>query len=166
MPNRRWTDMLLWMISLEILLVPAVRANNRSIYFTRSHYDLWCQENVQSHSLFLYPDRTPIGIRSTPSMISVVYHLINDHHGLFQTYGQRLGDFHFLSLNITRPWEINREYQHRFVLNVRASIRTTDGKHRTDHTEVRTRRHDKTSTLSYLPDSSARRRCQRQRRRL
>ena len=136
MPNCRLADMLLWMMSVQILLVQASQAENRSTYFTRLHYDLWCQENVQSNSLFLYPDRTPIGIRSTPSMISVSYYLIDDHHGLFQAHGQRLGDFYFLTLNITRPWEINREYQHRFVLNVRASIRTTDD-NRTDHTEVR-----------------------------
>lgn len=106
--------------------------------FTQSLYELWCQENVRSNAWFLYPHRTPMGIQSTQNETSVIYHLVDDRHsGLFSVHSKRLAVFHFLLLNITRPLEINREYQDMYVLRVQATLTTPNQPTLVEQTEVR-----------------------------
>ena len=133
------------MSSLTIITIIILRfsstivvADRPSNCFTQSVYQVWCQENLLSNSLFLYPHRTPIGIRSAKNDTSVTYHLIDDQHfGLFTVRSQRVADFHFLLLNITRPLEINREYQDIYVLHIRAKIVTPNEKTLVEQTEVK-----------------------------
>ena len=118
-----------------IILVNAVENSTR--FFSKSSYDLWCQENLLSNSLFLYPDAIPIGIRRTSTIKSVNYQLIDDTaNGLFQVKSRRLADFYFLLLNITRPLDINREYQHLYQLVIQANIISHDG-NQTEQVQVK-----------------------------
>lgn len=123
-------------ISILSTLLILITADNRTSFFTKSNYDLWCQENTLSHSIFLYPDRIPLGIYRTSNIKSVSYQLINDdNNGLFQIKTRRLADFYFLILNITRPFDINREYQDVYTLRIQANIITTED-NQTEQTEV------------------------------
>ena len=138
------------MSSLHILILYTILINiiveNKNIYFTQSTYDIWCQENILSNSLFLYPNRIPIGIYRTSNIKSVVYHLIDDNNsGLFYVKTKRLADFYFFILNITRPLDINREYQDIYILHVQANINTIDGNY-TEQTRVRD------FCIRYVPD--------------
>ncbi|CAF5195351.1 unnamed protein product, partial [Rotaria magnacalcarata] len=103
--------------------------DNTNIYFTQSIYDIWCQENILSNSLVLYPNRIRAGIYHTSNIKSVVYNLIDDddNNSLFSIKTKRLVDFYFFILNITRPFDINREYQNLYVLHLQATIITIDG---------------------------------------
>jgi hypothetical protein len=124
-------------ISILCTLLTIIIADNRTLYFTKSNYDLWCQENILSNSLFLYPNRIPIGIYRTSNIKSVSYHLLDDNNnGLFQLKSRRLADFYFLIINITRPFDINREYQDVYTLRIQANIITTQ-ENLTEQTEVR-----------------------------
>lgn len=124
-------------ISILYTLLTIIIADNTTFYFTKSNYELWCQENIQSNSLFLYPNRIPLGIHRTSNIKSVTYHLIDDsHNGLFQIKTKRLADFYFLIINITRPFDINREYQDVYTLRIEANIITTQ-ENQTEQTEVR-----------------------------
>jgi hypothetical protein len=124
-------------ISIVCTLLTIIIADNRTFYFTKSNYDLWCQENILLNSLFLYPNRIPIGIYRTSNIKSVTYHLIDDtNNGLFQLKTRRLADFYFLIINITRPFDINREYQDVYTLRIQANIITTQ-ENQTEQTEVR-----------------------------
>jgi hypothetical protein len=112
-------------------------ADNKNIYFTQSNYDIWCQENILSNSLFLYPHHIPIGIYHTLNIKSVEYHLIDDrNNGLFSVNTKYLADFYFFILNVTRPLDINREYQDIYILNIQANIITNHGNH-TEQAKVR-----------------------------
>ena len=123
-------------ISILCTLLILITADNRTSLFTKSNYELWCQENTLAHSIFLYPDRVPLGIFRTSNIKSVSYQLINDdNNGLFQIKTRRLADFYFLILNITRPFDINREYQDVYTLRIQANIITTED-NRTEQTEV------------------------------
>ncbi|CAF4110769.1 unnamed protein product, partial [Rotaria sordida] len=123
------------MSSLRILILYIILTikiiDNKNIYFTQSTYDIWCQENILSNSLFLYPNRIRAGIYHTSNIKSVVYHLIDDddnnNNGLFHVKTKHLADFYFFILNITRPFDINREYQNIYILHIQANIITTDG---------------------------------------
>ncbi|CAF2889766.1 unnamed protein product [Rotaria sp. Silwood2] len=123
------------MSSLRILILYIILIiriiDNKNIYFTQSTYDIWCQENILSNSLFLYPNRIRAGIYHTSNIKSVVYDLIDDnnnnHNGLFYVKTKRIADFYFFILNITRPFDINREYQDIYVLHIQANIITTNG---------------------------------------
>ena len=124
-------------ISILYTLLTIIIADKRTVYFTSSNYDLWCQENTLSNSLFLYPERIPIGIFRTSNIKSVTYDLLDDENNdLFQINTRRLADFYFLILNITRPFDINREYQDVYTLRIRANIITTQ-ENQTEQTEVR-----------------------------
>lgn len=124
-------------ISILCTLLILITADNRTSFFTKSNYDLWCQENTLSNAIFLYPDRTPIGIVRTSNIKSVSYQLIgDDNNGLFQIKTRRLADFYFLILNITRPFDINREYQDVYTLRIQANIITTE-ENQTEQTEVK-----------------------------
>jgi hypothetical protein len=124
-------------ISILWTLLTIIIADNKTFYFTKSNYELWCQENILSNSLFLYPNRIPIGIYRTSNIKSVTYHLIDDtNNGLFQIKTRRLADFYFLILNITRPFDINREYQDVYTLRIQANILTTQ-ENQTEQAEVR-----------------------------
>lgn len=126
-------------ISILCTLLILITADNRTSFFTKSNYDLWCQENTLSNAIFLYPDRIPIGIFRTSNIKSVSYQLINDdNNGLFQIKTRRLADFYFLILNITRPFDINREYQDVYTLRIQANIITID-ENQTEQTEVSNR---------------------------
>ncbi|CAF0721029.1 unnamed protein product [Adineta ricciae] len=106
-----------------ILIVRITEQKN--IYFTQSIYDLWCQENILSNSLLLYPNAIPIGISHTSNIKSVQYELIdNPLSDLFSVRTKFIGDFYFFLLNITRPLEINREYQNVYNLHIQATIIT------------------------------------------
>ncbi|UJR21665.1 hypothetical protein I4U23_024742 [Adineta vaga] len=97
----------------------------KNIYFTQSIYDLWCQENILSNSLLLYPNQIPIGISHTSNIKSIDYELIdNNHFNLFSVHTKYIGDFYFFILNITRSLEINREYQDIYILHIQAKIST------------------------------------------
>jgi len=124
-------------ISILCILLTIIFADNKTFYFTKSNYELWCQENILSNSLFLYLNRIPIGIYRTSNIKSVTYHLIDDNNnGLFQIKSKRLADFYFLIINITRPFDINREYQDVYTLRIQANIiRTQDNQ--SEQTEVR-----------------------------
>jgi len=126
------------MSSLHILiLLTFIIVDIKSIYFTQSTYDIWCQENILSNSLLLYPDRIPIGIYRTSNIKSVVYHLIDDYNnGLFHVKTKHLADFYFFILNITRPLDINREYQDIYILHIQANINTIQGNY-TEQARVR-----------------------------
>jgi hypothetical protein len=131
------------MSSLHILILyiilTIIIADNKNIYFTQSTYDIWCQENVLSNSLFLYPNRIPVGIYRESNIKSVEYHLIDDNNnnnGLFYVKTKRLVDFYFFILNITRPIDINREYQDIYLLRIQANIITNQG-NVTEQAEVR-----------------------------
>ncbi|CAF1545949.1 unnamed protein product [Rotaria magnacalcarata] len=121
------------MSSLPILLFYIILTgriiDNTNIYFTQSIYDIWCQENILSNSLVLYPNRIRAGIYHTSNIKSVVYNLIDDddNNSLFSIKTKRLVDFYFFILNITRPFDINREYQNLYVLHLQATIITIDG---------------------------------------
>jgi hypothetical protein len=120
------------MSSLHILILYTILtiiiADKKNIYFTQSTYDIWCQENILSNSLFLYPNRIPIGIYHRSNIRSVIYHLIDDNNnGLFYVKTKRLEDFYFFILNITRPLDINREYQDIYLLHIQANIITNQG---------------------------------------
>ncbi|CAF3290402.1 unnamed protein product [Rotaria socialis] len=122
---------------LFTLLTIIIADNNKTFYFTKSNYELWCQENILSNSLFLYPNRIPIGILRTSNIKSVTYHLLDDtNNGLFQIKTKRLADFYFLIINITRPFDINREYQDVYTLHIEAQIITTQ-ENQTEQTEIR-----------------------------
>ncbi|CAF4638938.1 unnamed protein product, partial [Rotaria sp. Silwood1] len=124
-------------ISILFTLLTIIIADNKTFYFTKSNYELWCQENILSNSLFLYPNRIPIGIYRTSNIKSVTYYLIDDNNnGLFQIKTKRLADFYFLIINITRPFDINREYQDVYTLRIEANIVTTQ-ENLTEQTEVR-----------------------------
>ncbi|CAF2574012.1 unnamed protein product [Rotaria sp. Silwood2] len=124
-------------ISILFTLLTIIIADNKTFYFTKSNYELWCQENILSNSLFLYPNRIPIGIYRTLNIKSVTYYLIDDNNnGLFQIKTKRLADFYFLLINITRPFDINREYQDVYTLRIEANIITTQ-ENLTEQTEVR-----------------------------
>jgi hypothetical protein len=121
---------------LYTLLTIIIADNNKTSYFTKSIYELWCQENILSNSLFLYPNPIPIGIYRTSNIKSVTYYLIDDNNnGLFQIKTRRIADFYFLIINITRPFDINREYQDVYTLHIQANIHTIQQNH-TDHAEV------------------------------
>lgn len=112
-------------------------ADNRTFYFTSPTYELWCQENILASSLLVYSDRTPIGIPRTASIKSVTYQLIDDsNNGLFDVKSKRLADFYFLLINVTRPFDINREYQDVYTLRIQANIVTTQ-ENQSEQTEVR-----------------------------
>jgi hypothetical protein len=120
------------MSALRILIVyiilTIIIVENKNIYFTQSNYEIWCQENILSNSLFLYSNRIPAGIYRRSNIKSVVYHLIDENnHGLFDVQTKRLADFYFFILNITRPLDINREYQDIYRLNIQAKIITNQG---------------------------------------
>jgi hypothetical protein len=141
-------------ISILCTLLTIIIADNRTFYFTKSNYDLWCQENILSNSLFVYPNRIPIGIYRTSNIKSVSYHLIDDNNnGLFQLKSRRLADFYFLIINITRPFDINREYQDVYTLRIQANIITTH-ENLTEQTEVRVLFDHSYKTL-FLIDSSS-----------
>ncbi|CAF3595684.1 unnamed protein product [Adineta steineri] len=125
-------------ISILCTLLTIIFAdNNKTFYFTKSNYDLWCQENILSNSLFLYSNRIPIGIYRTSNIKSVTYQLIDDNNnGLFEIKSKRLADFYFLIINITRPFDINREYQDVYKLRIQANIVTTQ-ENQSEQTEVR-----------------------------
>lgn len=124
-------------ISIFYTLLTIIIADNKTFFFTKSTYDLWCQENVLSNSLFLYPNRIPIGIYRTSNIKSVTYQLINDNtNGLFQIKTKRLADFYFLIINITRPFDINREYQDVYILQIQANI-LTPTQNQTEQTELK-----------------------------
>jgi hypothetical protein len=124
-------------ISILCILLTIIFADNKTFYFTKSNYELWCQENILSNSLFLYPNRIPIGIYRTSNIKSITYHLIDDsNNGLFQIKSKRLADFYFLIINITRPFDINREYQDVYTLRIQANIITTQD-NQSEQTEVR-----------------------------
>ncbi|CAF4268939.1 unnamed protein product, partial [Rotaria sp. Silwood2] len=124
-------------ISILFTLLTIIIADNKTFYFTKSNYELWCQENILSNSLFLYPNRIPIGIYRTLNIKSVTYYLIDDNNnGLFQIKTKRLADFYFLLINITRPFDINREYQDVYTLRIEANIITTQ-ENLTEQTEIR-----------------------------
>jgi hypothetical protein len=129
------------MSSLHILIVYTILriiiADNENIYFTQSNYDIWCQENVLSNSLLLYPNRIPIGIYHTSSIKFVVYHLIDDNNNneLFSVNTKLLADFYFCILNIIRPLDINREYQDNYILRIQANIITNQGNY-TEYAKV------------------------------
>ena len=132
------------MTSVTIIIIifqlssTTVVADRPSNAFTQSIYDLWCQENVRSNAWLLYPHRTPMGIQATQNETSLIYQLIDDRHsGLFSVHSKRLADFHFLLLNITRPLEINREYQDVYVLRVQAALTTPNQPTVFEQTEVR-----------------------------
>ncbi len=110
---------------------------NKNIYFTQSIYDIWCQENILSNSLFLYPNSIQPGIYRRNNVKSVVYHLIDHHnHGLFDVQTKRIADFYFFILNITRPLDINREYQDIYRFYIQANLLTNQG-NLTEQAEVR-----------------------------
>jgi len=149
------------MSSLHILILyiilTIIIADNQNIYFTQSTYDIWCQENVLSNSLFLYPNRIPIGIYRESNIKSVEYHLIdnnNNNNGLFYVKTKRLVDFYFFILNITRPIDINREYQDIYLLRIQANIITNQG-NVTEQAEVRFFFINVNKNLSYFLDSSS-----------
>lgn len=132
-------------ISIVLILLSINLTETKvSSFFTKSSYDLWCQENTLANGLFLYPDQIPIGIRRTSSIKSVTYQLLNDdNNGLFQIKSKRLADFYFVIFNITRPLDINREYQDVYRLELQASITTTDD-NQTESVEVSRKDHDET----------------------
>lgn len=139
-------------ISIFCTLLTIITADNKTFFFTKSNYDLWCQENTLSNSVFLYPDRIPIGIYRTLNIKSVTYHLIDDeNNGLFQIRTRRLADFYFLILNITRPFDINREYQDVYTLRIQANIITIE-ENRTEQTEVRVLFDQSYKTCSLYPE--------------
>jgi hypothetical protein len=124
-------------ISILCILLTIIIVDNKTLYFTKSNYELWCQENILSNSLFVYPNRIPIGIYRTLNIKSVTYNLINDNNnGLFEIKTRRLADFYFLIINITRPFDINREYQDLYTLHIQANILTTQ-ENQTEQTEVK-----------------------------
>lgn len=118
------------------LVLTVTAAEPNTIFFTQSTYELWCQENVLSPSLLLYPHRTPIGIHGAANIQRVSYDLTdNEHYGLFAVGTKRIADFYFLIVNITRPLEINREYQDTYRLRVRARV-ITDQRSYVEHARV------------------------------
>ena len=125
-------------ISILFSLLTIIIANSKtSFYFTQSIYELWCQENTLSNSLFLYPNVKPIGIYRTSNIQSITYYLINDiNNGLFEIKVKYLADFYFLIINITRPLDINREDQAIYQLHIQAHI-ITKQENFTEQTEVR-----------------------------
>ena len=124
-------------ISILCTLLTIIFVDNKPLFFTSSNYELWCQENTLSSSLFLYSNRIPIGIYRTPNIKSLSYHLVDDtNNGLFEVKSKRLADFYFLILNITRPFDINREYQDVYTLRIQANIVTTQ-ENQSEQTEVR-----------------------------
>jgi len=124
-------------ISILCILLTIIIVDNKTLYFTKSNYELWCQENILSNSLFVYPNRIPIGIYRTSNIKSVIYNLINDNNNdLFEIKTRRLADFYFLIINITRPFDINREYQDVYTLHIEANILTTQ-ENQTEQTEVK-----------------------------
>ncbi|UJR27505.1 hypothetical protein I4U23_008789 [Adineta vaga] len=126
-------------ISILCILLTIIFADNKTLYFTASNYELWCQENILSNSFFLYSNRIPIGIYRTSNIKAVSYHLIDDsNNGLFEVKSKRLADFYFLIINITRPFDINREYQDVYTLRIQANIVTTQ-ENQSEQTEVRLR---------------------------
>lgn len=112
-------------IFIFYIILTSIIADKENLYFTQSNYDIWCQENILSNSLFVYPNQIPIGIYSQSNIKSVVYNIINDdNNDLFHVGTQRLADFYFFILNITRPFDINREYQDIYRLQIQANIFT------------------------------------------
>jgi hypothetical protein len=112
-------------IFIFYIILTSIIAYKENLYFTQSNYDIWCQENILSNSLFVYPNQIPIGIYSQLNIKSVVYNIINDdNNDLFHVKTQRLADFYFFILNITRPFDINREYQDIYRLQIQATIFT------------------------------------------
>ena len=110
---------------------------NKNIYFTQSIYEIWCQENTLFHSVFLYPTAILPGIYRRTSLKSVDYQLIDDRHqGLFDVQTKLMADFYFFMLNITRPLDINREYQDLYRLDIQANLMTNEG-NLTEQAEVR-----------------------------
>ncbi len=129
------------MSSLHIFIVYTIFiirfVENNNTYFTQSIYDIWCQENILSNSLFLYPNQIPNGIYRQTNIKSVVYHLIDHHnHGLFDVQTKRIADFYFFILIITRPLDINREYQDIYRFHIQANLITNEG-NVTEQAEVR-----------------------------
>lgn len=101
---------------------------NQSSYFTRSNYEVWCQENHRTNARFLYPDRVIPGIARQANIKSIDYQLIDrDNPGLFTVQNQRFGDVEFFVFNLTRPWDINREYQDHYRFFIQAQINTDQG---------------------------------------
>jgi hypothetical protein len=139
-------------ISILCFLLTIIIVDSKTFYFTKSNYDLWCQENILSNSLFLYPNRIPIGIYRTSNIKTVTYHLIDDNNnGLFHIKTRRLADFYFLIINITRPFDINREYQDVYTLRIQANIVTTQ-ENQTEQTEVRVLFYHCYKTCSLCPE--------------
>ena len=127
-------------ITILFTLLTIIIADNRTFFFTNTTYDLWCQENTLSNSLFLYPNQESIGIIRTSNIKSLSYQLINDeNNGLFQIKTRRLADFYFLIVNLTRPFDINREYQDVYKLRIQANI-LTNQQNLTEQVEVRKRK--------------------------
>lgn len=113
---------------LLLLLLQLVHAEKSPRFFSKSSYDIWCQENLLSPSLFLYPDPIPIGIARTPTIKSVTYQLIDpSNSALLHVKSRRLADFYFLHFNLSRPLEINREYQDLYHYEIQATIITSEG---------------------------------------
>ncbi|CAF0886510.1 unnamed protein product, partial [Didymodactylos carnosus] len=111
-----------------------------STYFTQTSYELWCQENVVYSSSFVYPS-SRIGIQRQRPQQQVQYSIVEqtDYQKLFTVKSKRLGDFYFLILNITRPLEINREYQQIYTIKVRAHITFLPTDIATDEAEIQIR---------------------------
>ncbi|CAF0954004.1 unnamed protein product [Didymodactylos carnosus] len=111
-----------------------------SIYFTQSTYELWCQENILYPSSFVYPS-SRIGIQRQNAQQHVQYSIVEqtDYQKLFTVKSKRLGDFYFLILNITRPFEINREYQQTYTIKVKAHITFSQTNTTTDQAEIQLR---------------------------
>ena len=101
---------------------------NQSIFFTRSIYEVWCQENHRTNARFLYPDRILPGIARRTNIKSIVYQLIDqDNLDLFTVQNKRLADIELFVFNLTRPLEINREYQDHYQFYIQAQISTDYG---------------------------------------
>jgi len=80
----------------------------------------------------------------------VVYHLIDDYNnGLFHVKTKRLADFYFFILNITRPLDINREYQDIYILHIQANINTIQGNY-TEQARVRFLLYKSYENMSYF----------------
>ena len=125
-------------LSLLSILLTTILAENTTLFFTQPSYDLWCEENLLSNGLFLYPSPVPLGIPRTSSIKSVTYQLLDDDsNGLFQVKARRVADFYFLIFNLTRPFDINREYQDVYRLRVQATLLTAQ-ENQTEQVEVST----------------------------
>ncbi|CAF1202193.1 unnamed protein product, partial [Adineta steineri] len=118
-----------------VFLTIVIADDKNNIYFTQSTYDIWCQENILSNSLLLYPNHIPIGIYHT-STIKFLEYQLNDDNDLFYVKTKRIADFYFFILNIIRPLDINREYQDIYIFHIQANIITKHGNY-TEQAKIR-----------------------------